>query len=87
MTFPTPDVTKAYVDSADTALQGQIDIMDEVVSQDLDDLDGRVDAISSATQNMVISTDVRQIVKLTQAAYDQLATKDPYTFYIIVNSN
>jgi hypothetical protein len=42
---------------------------------------------SAATQDMVTSTDVRHIVKLTQSEYDQLATKDPYTFYIIINNN
>lgn len=45
------------------------------------------DAISAATQDMVTSTDVRHIVKLTQAQYDQLATKDPETFYIIINNS
>lgn len=42
-------------------------------------------AISAATQDMVTSTDVRNMVKLSQAAYDQLSVKDPETFYIIVN--
>jgi len=44
-------------------------------------------AISVATQDMVTSTDVRHMVKLSQAAYDQLSVKDPQTFYIIVNNN
>ena len=46
-------------------------------------------AISNATQDKVISTDVRLIVKLTQSDYDQLVLDDdvdPDTFYIIVNS-
>lgn len=77
MTFPTPDVDKAYVDSAVTGVQDQIDTMDEVVSAALVDLD----------EKKVESQDVKHIVQLTQAAYDQLATKDPHTFYIIVNSN
>lgn len=43
-------------------------------------------AISAATQDMVTSTDVKHMVKLTQAQYDALVqggTVDPYTFYII----
>ena len=47
-------------------------------------------AISAATQDMVTSTDVKHIVKLTQAAYDQLVLHDevdPYTFYIIVSQS
>ena len=82
--------TKSYVDSAATNLQDQLDTMDEVIADALVDLNDRVDEISGSTQDMVTSTDVRQIVKLTQAAYDQLVLDgqvDPDTFYIIVNSN
>ena len=100
--------TKSYVDSADTAilgevgslsavvqeqqvvfssgynelhlqvldLQDQIDTMDEVVSAALVDLEGK----------KVESQDVKHIVKLTQAQYDALVNKDPYTFYIIVSN-
>lgn len=74
--MPAADVTKAYVDSAVIGVQGQIDTMDEVVSASLVDLEGK----------KVESQDVKHIVKLTQAQYDQLATKDPYTFYIIVSN-
>lgn len=77
MTFPTPDVNKAYVDSAVTGVQDQIDTMDEVVSAALVDLN----------EKKVESEDIKHMVKLTQAEYNQLATKDPDTFYIIVNSN
>jgi hypothetical protein len=44
-------------------------------------------AITTATQNMVTSTSVSTIWKGTQAQYDAIITKDPNTFYIIVNSN
>lgn len=44
-------------------------------------------AISAATQDMVESTDVKHIVKLTQAEYDALTDKDPYTFYIIISNS
>ena len=79
--------TKTYVDSAVTDVQDQIDTMDEVVSDALNDLNGKLAAISAATQDMVTSTTVRHLVKLTQAEYDVLTPKDPYTFYIISNSN
>lgn len=36
--------------------------------------------------NCVQSTDVRTMVKCTQAQYDAMATHDPNTFYIITNS-
>lgn len=45
------------------------------------------DAISAATQDMVSSTYISTIWKGTQAQYDAIVTKDPDTFYIIVNSN
>ena len=41
---------------------------------------------SAATANMVTSTYVSTIWKGTQAQYDAIATKDPNTFYIIVNN-
>lgn len=69
--------TKTYVDSAATNLQDQIDTLDEVVSAALVDLN----------EKKVESEDIKHIVKLTQAEYDQLATKDPETFYIIINNN
>ena len=39
------------------------------------------------TNTFVASTDIRNMVKLTQAQYDALATKDANTFYIIVAAN
>lgn len=57
-------------------LQDQIDTLDEVVSA----------AIVQLNDTKVGSTDIKNIVKLTQAAYDALVqggTVDPYTFYII----
>lgn len=57
-------------------LQDQIDTLDEVVSA----------AIVQLNDTKVGSTDIKNIVKLTQAAYDalvQAGTVDPYTFYII----
>lgn len=72
--------TKSYVDSAVTNVQDQIDTMDEVVSAALVDLN----------EKKVESQDIRHMVKLTQAEYDQLVLDDevdPETFYIIVNNN
>lgn len=44
-------------------------------------------AISVATQDMVTSTDIKHIVKCTQAEYDDPSfIRDPETLYIIVNS-
>lgn len=39
---------------------------------------------SAATQNMVTSTDITSIVKISQADYDLLPSKDPNTLYIII---
>ena len=81
MTFPTPDVDKAYVDSAITEVQDQIDTMDDVVSAALVNLNTR----------KVESTSVSTIWKGTQAEYDATtqsgATADPATLYIIVNNS
>lgn len=75
--MPAPDVDKAYVDSAITEVQGQIDTMDEVVSEALVDLNDR----------KVESTSVSTIWKGTQAEYDAIVTKDASTLYIIVNNS
>ena len=72
--------TKSYVDSAATNLQDQISTMDEVVSDALNDLNGQL-------VNKVSSSSVSTIWKGTQAEYDAIVSKDPYTFYIIVSSN
>lgn len=77
MTFPTPDVDKAYVDSAITEVQDQIDTMDDVVSAALVDLNDR----------KVESASVSTIWKGTQAEYGAIVTKDASTLYIIVNNS
>lgn len=61
----------------DRDILGELDTLDEVVSAALVDLN----------EKKVESQDIKHIVKLTQAEYDQLATKDPETFYIIINNN
>lgn len=43
-----------------------------------------VPSVSIGTSNLVKSTDVVSMVKLTQAEYDALVTKDSSTFYIII---
>ena len=70
-------VSQEYVDSAITQVQDQLDTIDQVASAALVDLN----------EKKVESEDVKHMVKLTQAEYDQLSVKDPETFYIIVNSN
>ena len=72
--------TKTYVDSAATNLQDQIDTMDEVIADALNDLNGQL-------VTKVSSSSVSTIWKGTQAEYDLIVSKDPYTFYIIVSSN
>lgn len=42
------------------------------------------DVLDEVADEFVASTDIRNMVKLTQAQYDALATKDANTFYIIV---
>ena len=119
MTFPTPDVDKAYVDSAITGVQDQIDVIDNVVSEAILDLksgatelEARVDeneevtaasladlenkintidevisaAVLDLNERKVSSSSISTIWKGTQAEYDAIASKDPATFYIIINS-
>lgn len=74
MTFPTPDVDKAYVDSAITGVQDQLDVIDEVIPAAIVDLNTR----------KVESTSVRTIWRGTQAEYDAITTKDALTLYIIL---
>lgn len=38
----------------------------------------------AATATAVTSADVRTIVRMTQAAYDALAAKDPQTLYVVI---
>lgn len=46
--------------------------------------DARLNSTVLLTSTGVSSTDIRTIVKLTQAQYDALTTKDATTFYVIV---
>lgn len=68
--------TEAYVDDAISGLTDMMETKEEVIASALIDLN----------TNKVGSTDVHTMVKLTQAQYDALTTKDPNTFYIIINS-
>lgn len=72
--------TKTYVDSGITVVQDRINVMDEVISDALNDLNGEL-----ATK--VSSTYVSTIWKGTQAEYNAISVKDPYTFYIIIDNN
>lgn len=42
------------------------------------------DVLDEVADEFVASTDIRNMVKLTQAQYDALATKDANTFYVII---
>lgn len=64
----------------DRDILGELDTLDEAVSAALVDLN----------EKKVESQDVKHIVKLTQADYNDLVQYDdvdPYTFYIIINNN
>ena len=50
----------------------------------VENLTNQVQENTTKLASCVTSTDVTKMVKITQAAYDALATKDPQTFYIIV---
>ena len=71
------EAKEEVVASALTELQESLDVVDRVVSESLVDLEDR----------KVWSEDVHSMVKLTQAAYDDLVsggTVDNRTFYIII---
>lgn len=68
-------VSQEYVDSAITQVQDQLDTIDEVIPAAIVDINNR----------MVSSTSVSTIWRGTQTEYDDIATKDPNTLYIIVN--
>lgn len=74
MTFPTPDVDKAYVDSAITGVQDQLDVIDEVIPAAIVDLNTR----------KVESTSIHTIWRGTTAEYNAITTKDASTLYIIL---
>ncbi len=67
--------TEAYVNDAISGLTDMMETKEEVIASALVDLN----------TNKVGSTDVHTMVKLTQAQYDALTTKDPNTFYIIID--
>lgn len=69
-------ISKNYVTSAETdSIRNDIDTMDTVVSA----------ALVALNDTKVESADVKHMVKMTQAQYDALTVKDPYTFYIIID--
>lgn len=87
ITFPAPDVDKAYVDSAITGVEdeiaeisGMMQTKELVISTALNQLDS----------TKVGSASISTIWSGTQGAYDALtnsgATADPSTFYIILPS-
>ena len=73
----TQITNKNYITSADTA--------NFVTSGDVEtQITSKGYITSAATQNMVTSTDITSIVKISQADYDLLPSKDPNTLYIII---
>lgn len=73
-------VTEEHIASAATILQDQIDEMDEVISDALNDLNGKL-------ASKVSSSSVSTIWRGTQAEYNAIVNKDSATLYIIVNNN
>ena len=72
--------TSAQTEEAIAVVQNQVDIIDEVVSDALNDLNAQL-------TTKVSSTSVSTIWRGTQAEYDAITTKDANTFYIITGTN
>ena len=72
--------TSAQTEDAIAVVQNQVDIIDEVVSDALNDLNAQL-------TTRVSSTSVSTIWRGTQAEYDAITTKDANTFYIITGTN
>ena len=87
---PTPaavyDFVTGEISDATSTLVTQSTLTTEITNatQNLVDTTTLTTAITAATSTMVTSTTVRQIVQLTQVAYDALTTPDANTFYVII---
>ena len=83
--------TKTETDTKIKAVADELSEAEQVTSTALLDLNTHIDEVETVTSNAyntlnttkVSSTDIRTIVKLTQAEYDALTTKDNNTLYII----
>ncbi len=76
--------TKTEVDTKVKAVDDRLTVKDEVISEALNELHNDIENIDIPdVSNMVTSTTISSIVKLTQAEYDALTTKDNNTLYII----
>ena len=83
--------TKTETDTKIKAVEDELSEAEQVTSNALLDLNTHIDEVETVTSNAyntlnttkVSSTDIRTIVKLTQAEYDALTTKDNNTLYII----
>jgi len=76
-----------YTTTAQTEeLKNKLQILEETISRALNELyTNKADKTEIPDiSNLVSSTSIRTIVKLTQAEYDALTTKDNNTFYVIV---
>lgn len=76
-----------YTTTAQTeVLKNKLQVDEETVSKALNELyTNKADKTEIPDiSNLVSSTSIRTIVKLTQAEYDALTTKDNNTFYVIV---
>ena len=86
--FSTLFDLNTYVSSDPTAYAGQVvsvstgvDAGVYIISENVDSVQKQV--TNSDIANMVSSTDITNIVKLTQAEYDALTTPDESTMYAI----
>ena len=76
--------TQSAITSVSGNLQSQIDTIDVVVSDALNDLNGRLNTLSAST---VTSQDIRNIVKIQQTAYDTLVSQSATsqtTLYVVI---
>lgn len=71
--FVTSGDVQTQITSAVTAIENELSEAEQVTSTALNDINSR----------MVSSLDIKTIIKLTQAEYDNLSTKDNNTLYII----
>ena len=84
--------TKTETDTKIKAVADELSEAEQVTSTALLDLNAHIDEVETVTSNAyntlnttkVSSTDIRTIVKLTQAEYDALTTKDNNTLYYII---
>lgn len=72
----------AYLKKTGGALTGDLSIIKDGKMMQITS-DGIVLTEEEQEKNMIVSSDIKNIVKLTQEEYDALAVKDSQTLYVI----